>query len=256
MSGALFIAWRAGGKTSRGWGPVGRLEHDAGVYRFVYTRGALSLPGFCPFPGMSDLNAVYESEVLFPLFANRLLAKSRPEYDSFLKWGGFDDPDNPPDPIAILGVTEGMRQTDSLEVFPCPMPDRHGMYVNKFFLHGVGRLSSLELTRIEQLEVGDPLKHVSERSNQHDPNAVAVWTVDQQQKIGYVPRYLAKDVSEMTRECDPDSIDLVVERVNRDAPFQQRVLCRMDACWPQDKFQPCNRPEFQPIVGDLAPLQP
>ena len=115
----LFVAWR-GDDPQHGWGPVGRLEYDEGVYRFSYTRGARTLIGFRPFPEMSDLDRIYESNELFPLFANRLLSRSRQEYEAFLLWGGFD-PNNPPDPIAILGVTEGIRQTDSIEVFPCPV---------------------------------------------------------------------------------------------------------------------------------------
>jgi hypothetical protein len=256
MNSALFVAWRAGDATSGRWGPVGRLEHDANCYRFMYTRGARTLEGFGSFPGMPDLDAVYESDTLFPLFANRLLARSRPEYDAFLTWGGFD-PNNPPDPIAILGVTEGMRQTDSLEVFPCPMPDANGCYVGKFFLHGLRWFPTGALERIDRFQPGETLGLMPDISNPHDPNAVAVRTCDQRERymIGYVPRYLAHDVHELSRGCGSNYIELHVERVNRDAPLQQRLLCRMNACWPHN-FQPCSRDEFQPIVGDLSLTRP
>jgi hypothetical protein len=118
---ALFVAWRSGSPAQSGWGPVGRLEHDGQLFRFFYTRGARR-PGFRPFPQMENLDRIYESEELFPLFANRLLPNSRPEYEACLQWSGFD-PKHPPDPIVILGVTEGIRQTDAIEVFPCPVPD-------------------------------------------------------------------------------------------------------------------------------------
>jgi hypothetical protein len=118
-----FVAWRPS-TTHSGWRPVGRLQHDGGLYRFWYTSGARK-PGFRPFPGMDSLQQVYESEELFPLFANRLLSESRPEYEEYLRWSGFD-PSSPPDPIIVLGVTEGIRQTDAVEVFPCPMPDTDG----------------------------------------------------------------------------------------------------------------------------------
>src|SRR6266699_1813661 len=130
MTNALFVAWSSGEPTGGRWGPVGRLERDSEGYRFVYTRGAQSLPGFRPFPEMPEVDAIYESNELFPLFANRLLARSRPEYEAYLTWGGFD-PNHPPEPIAILAVTEGRRATDSLEVFPCPVPDAAGCYLNK-----------------------------------------------------------------------------------------------------------------------------
>jgi len=253
MNGVLFVAWRSGGETGGQWGPVGRLEHGPGGYRFVYTRGACTMEGFRPFPGMPDLKTVYESEELFPLFANRLLSESRPEHEAFLRWGGFD-PNDPPDPIALLGVTEGRRETDSLEVFPCPAPDAKGCYVTKFFLHGVRWMAPIAWDRIDRLQPGDQLGLMLDFMNPYDPYAVAVRTCEKQGRllIGYVPRYLASDISELCLTCDPDFVTLTVERVNRDAPLQQRLLCRMSACWPEG-FQPCSGEEFQPLVTLPAP---
>ena len=77
-------------------------------------------------------------ETYFPLFKNRLLPKSRPEHRVCLEWSGFD-PDDPPEPLMLLGRTEGRKQTDSVEIFPQPIPDGRGCYVNCFFAHGVRR---------------------------------------------------------------------------------------------------------------------
>jgi hypothetical protein len=244
MPNALLVAWRS---PERGWQPVGRLEHDGGVYRFVYTRGA-RLADFRPFSQMENLEEVYESDDLFPVFANRLLSKSRPEYDAYLRWGGFD-PDNPPDPISILGVTEGRRQTDSIEVFPCPVPDSTGCYVNKFFVHGLSRMGPEILARINQLESNEELSLLAEIHNYFDPQAVSL--IDRNKfMIGFVPRYLARDVRRILSDCIPDFIHVFVERVNKDAPLQQRLLCRMNACWPAD-FQPCGGDEFRPIPAQV-----
>jgi hypothetical protein len=255
MTNILFIAWRAGGPSAGHWGPVGLLEHGAGRYRFVYTEGARSLGAFRPFSGMDDLEAVYESESLFPVFANRLLNSSRPEYEAFLAWGGFD-PNDPPDPLALLGVTEGLRQTDSFEVFPCPQPDVDGCYVNKFFLHGIRWMPLAAQERIARLESGERLALLLDVANEHDPCAVAVrtWSAPEMFIVGYVPRYLARDVWELYVQCVPTPPDLQVERINRDAPLQNRVLCRMSACWPEG-FRPCSSEQFQPIVGPLPSLQ-
>lgn len=248
---ALFVAYRGGDPQHGGWGPVGRLEHDGGLYRFCYTQGAATLPGFRPFPQMGDLSQVYESEELFPLFANRLLSPSRPEYEAFLRWGGFD-PNNPPDPIAILGVTEGIRQTDQVEVFPCPLPDADLCYVNKFFLHGVRWMHRAAQERINQLQPGERLLVMPDPCNEYDPDAVAVRTSDTTDRllIGYVPRYFARDIQQVIAACDPDFIQISVERVNRDAPIQQRLLCRVRSCWPQD-LRPCSDLEFVPIPADM-----
>jgi len=247
MTHHLFIAFRSNDPTAGRWGPVGRLEVTERGYRFVYTTGAQKLKGFEPFPGMSDLNAVYESDELFPLFANRLLSPSRPEYEAFLAWGGFD-PEIPPSPIAMLGVTEGRRQTDSYEVFPCPALDTDGRYVTKFFLHGLRWMPDAAAVRVATLAPNDRLALMLDLQNPHDPHAVAVRPMADADRLmlGYVPRYLARDIATICRKCDPTFIDVRVEKINANAPLQQRLLCRMSASWP-DGFQPCSGREYQPI---------
>lgn len=244
---SLFVAWRSGEEA--GWGPVGRLEFDGQLYRFYYVRGAQSLKGFRPFTGMDDLDQVYESDELFPLFANRLLSKARREYDDFLRWGGFD-PNDPPDPIAILGVTEGIRQTDAIEVFPCPVPDAEGCYSNKFFLHGIRWQGQAAVDRIGKLRPGEELVVTPDEANQADRMAVGVYTSDGM-KIGYVPRYFAHDVRKLMAGCGGDFIELFVELVNPDAPLQHRVLCRLQACWPEG-FEPCAGEAFMPIPAGVS----
>ncbi len=241
---SLFVAWRPPMPDQTGWRPVGRLEHDGGLYRFWYTEGARKT-GFRPFAQMDHLDQIYESDELFPLFANRLLPKSRPEYEAYLRWSGFDI-GNPPDPILVLGVTEGIRQTDAVEVFPCPTPDIDGCYLNKFFLHGIRWMAPAAIERIGGLVANEPLKIMLDLQNDHDPNAVAVRTEIDRMQIGFVPRYLANDVWQLVNQCETEFIKLFVDRVNRDAPLQNRVLCRMHACWP-DGFQPCSGPDFVPI---------
>jgi hypothetical protein len=256
VSNVLFVAWRGGKDESGRWGPVGRLEHGEGGYRFVYTRGARQLEGFHPLPGMPDLDAVYESQELFPLFANRLLAPSRPEYEAFLAWGDLD-PNDPPDPIAQLAVSEGQRATDAFELFPCPQPFVAGCYDSKFFLHGVRWAPQAALERIARLLPGETLGLMIDISNPYDPDAVAVRTCDMHGcfLIGYVPRYLARDVRDLCAKCKPEYIALTVKRVNPDAPLQQRVLCKMTAFCPSD-FHPYSGEEFQPIVDSLSPMVP
>ncbi|MCZ2343907.1 MAG: HIRAN domain-containing protein [Bacteroidales bacterium] len=247
MTNAVFVAWRSGGNANGVWGPVGRLERIDSGYRFVYTKGARELKGFQPFPGLSDLGAVYESDELFPLFANRLLARSRPEYQQYLEWNGFD-PNNPPEPIALLRVTEGQRATDQLEILPCPLPDEERRYLTKFFVHGIRWTSPSAIEQIHKLKPGDHLGLLPDINNEVDPNAVAVRNLGGTEKhlLGYVPRYLAYDVRKLCLSCTPGAAVLTVERVNPDAPLQFRLLCRLRACWPAD-FTPCSDGLYQPI---------
>jgi hypothetical protein len=241
---SLFVAWQPSSPDPSGWRPVGRLEHDGDLYRFCYTAGARK-PGFRPFAQMEHLDQVYESEELFPLFANRLLSEARPEYEAYLRWSGFDI-DNPPEPIVVLGVTEGIRQTDAVEVFPCPVPDAEGCYLNKFFLHGIRWMPTASVARIGDLQKDDRLNVMLDVQNKYDPRAIAVRTAAEPMQIGYVPRYLAQDVWNLLQKCELEFIEMYVDRVNRDAPLQNRVLCRLNACWPVG-FRPCSGDDFKPI---------
>jgi hypothetical protein len=246
MSNALYVAWRAGTPQQGAWSPVGKLEHVNGVYRFRYTRGAQIAENFSGFVGMNDLWKVYESEALFPLFANRLLSKSRPEYEAWLTWSGFD-PAHPPEPLAILSVTEGIRQTDHVEVFPCPTPDEDGCYLSRFFLHGLRWLPAAAVERAALLKPQEKLAIMLDPQNPVDPHAVALRTVDGERfMIGYAPRYMAYEFARLTFECS--FAEMTVDRVNLGAPMQMRVLCRMNACWPEN-FRPCEDEMFQPIIA-------
>ena len=251
MKKAVFITWRGGGEDRGHWSPVARLEHLDGEYRFFYTRGARLLPGFRPFPGMADLEEVYCSETLFPLLANRLLARSRPEYQAWLRWSDFD-PADPPDPLAILGVTEGIRQTDALEVFPSPEPDSQGRYRSRFFLHGLRHAPEAARERIAEMRPDDRLEIEVEDDNAFDPRAVAVLNDGQERlKLGYVPRYLARDLRGLIVAQGMDAIDVRVVRVNTGAPLQMRLLCGLNTPWP-DNFQPCSGEEFLPLANERA----
>lgn len=250
MSNSLYVAWRAGTAEHGYWGPVGRLDFLDGVFRFGYTQGANTLPGFLPFAGMGDLEEVYESDILFPLFANRLLAPSRPEYEAYLTWSGFDHL-SPPDPLAILGVTEGRRMTDAVEIFPCPKP-KDGRYSCVFFLHGVRHLLPTALEHVAALQSGAVLNLLPEPTNDKDPHAVGVYsaTVDGL-RIGYVPRFLARDAGLLLNLLPADELTLTVRKINPNAPLQQRLLCHLSAPWPAD-FAPCSGAEFQMITLPVA----
>src|SRR5690625_3106552 len=136
MKTTVFIAWRGGSPERGEWSPVGRLEHLDGEYRFVYTQGALTLSGFHPFPAMPDLHTEYSSRRLFPVFSNRLLSSSRTEYEKWLAWSGFAS-EHPRAPLAILGVTEGIRHADALEMSRKPVPDAAHDDHTSSCLHGM-----------------------------------------------------------------------------------------------------------------------
>ncbi len=247
MSKVLYVAWRSSGTDISRWGTVGRLDNELGHYRFVYTKGAERLKGFSPFPGMTDIEVVYESDALLPIFQNRMLSRSRPEYQDFLTWSGFD-PESPPEPLDLLGITEGLRATDTLELFPCPQADANNRYSINFFIHGIRHMPEQAREEILRLNSAESLGFMPDVSNPTDPAAIAVRTCPPRDRllIGYLPSYLSRDVKTLSRYVRAQDIRLFVTRVNPDAPLQQRLLCHVDAPWPKS-FSPCAGEEFQPI---------
>jgi hypothetical protein len=242
----LFVAARSSNTEHAQWKPVGVLSHENDTYFFAYTQGAQSLDGFKPFHGMDDLETVYASAELFPVFKNRLLTERRAEYENYLKWSGFALGATP-DPIAVLGVTEGIRLTDAIELFPKPAPNSEGLFTNKFFLHGLRNMPEAARLRVAQLKAGDRLVLAPEQDNAYDQYAVSLLDGEQNVKLGYVPRYLARDLHRLAEECTPQNMQVCVAQVNLDAPLQQRLLCHLQACWPQ-QFQPCSDDDFLPIT--------
>ncbi len=253
MTASLYVASRSGGDTNGQWAPVGRLDRTNGQYQFRYTRGAETLENFSPFAGMPDLHEVYTSDELLPLFANRLLARSRPEYEAHLRWCGFAA-STLPDSLALLSVTEGRRATDAVEVFACPEPDADGRYVSTFFAHGLRCLPQSAKDRIDRLQAGDPLYVVHDASNAHDADAMTLIAaaVDAAIKVGFVPRYLASDIRMLTARAGGNVPRVTVARVNGDAPLQYRLLCRVQMEWPAG-FRPCAGKGFEPVNGTISP---
>lgn len=247
----LFLAWRS--PITRNWYTMGRLNSEAGLYRFVYTQGAhdaRAQGGFTPLTSFPELDGVYESEALFPLFSNRLPPTSRPDYAEFIEW--MSTPHDADDPVALLARSGGQRATDQLEVFPRPEPGADGLYHVHFFVHGLRHLSESSRARAERLAPGEPLRLMHDLQNEHDPNALMLRTAEQASGdvhlVGYCPRYLAADVLALLRSEGSSELQVTVERVNPPpAPVQFRLLCNMTLRWPDTGFQPFSGPAYQPI---------
>ena len=214
----IFIAWQD--PETRRWHTVGRLTQEAGYYEFVYTRGALRSPRFTYLGRMIDLRKRYMSEALFPLFANRLLDRSRPEYPEYIRWLGVTQDEN--DPMSLLARSGGSRATDDLCVYPAPEPNPQGNVELFFFSHGVRYLNEHSLRRLAQLAPGERLYLRPEDDNAYDRYALVVESGDPV-TLGYCPQYLTRDLRRVLRVSE---VRLTVEKVNSDAPLQFRLLCK------------------------------
>ncbi|MEV4778615.1 HIRAN domain-containing protein [Burkholderia sp. LMU1-1-1.1] len=240
----LFVAWQQ--PDSKEWIPVAKLEHNGGTYAFSYTQGIFRAKDFRQFSGMQSVEAVYESPRLFPLFANRLISKSRPEFKDYLRWLGLSDMDE--DPMAILALTGGIRGTDSIELFQPPAVSKQGQYYLEFFARSLSHLPLPAVERIGMLEKGERIYLMRDPQNEFDEQAVAMRTGTPSWFLGYCPKYYAQDLGTLlgNPECD---LQVTVKCVNLDAPSNMRLLCSVTAKVPR-VFTPLSKErDFLPVDG-------
>ena len=242
---SLFLAWQA---PNRAWFPVGRLDADVAEhrYRFGYTKGALQAEdavGFKPLPAFPEFRQTYESSELFPLFQNRVLDPGRKDFSAYLE--SLDLEPSSADPIEILAVSGGERQTDSLEVFPRIESRPDGEFRCRFFLHGWRHMSLASQSRAMSLEVGENLGVSLELTNKSAPVAILLTTGDYT-FLGWTPRYLVSDLLKAISE--KPAVAATVVRVNStDVPSNRRVLVELTGTLPRGA-QPMASEEFQPLV--------
>jgi hypothetical protein len=240
----LFLAWQA--PSNRNWFPVGRLYADVNheLYVFNYTRGAIEArqSGFRPMPSFPDFEKSYRSSALFPMFKNRVLDLQRRDFDSYLQTLALDHYD----PIEILAITGGERQTDSFEVFPKIEKQPDGLFHCRFFLHGLRHLKTSQ-ERAMSLRVGEELGVSIELTNPTKSIAIQLTSRDYE-FVGWAPRYLIGDLLNPLDCGSENRIAVTVVQVNtNDAPANRRVLVEFKGGLPAD-VEPMSSPQFQPIV--------
>ena len=252
----LFLAWQhtrpdpAHRTATRAWYPVGRLDShpEESFYSFGYTQGAkvaAKEAGFTPLVAFPDFRQHYESGDLFPVFRNRLIQPTREDYRDYLMRLGLKGDET--DPIEILAVTGGGRQTDNLEVFPKIQKRRDGSFTVRFFLHGWSHVNLSAQERVRRLQPGEPLRVALELNNPATAAAVQLQTADDYHMIGWAPRYLVADMLNAMSESS-DELNASVLRVNPPpAPHNQRVLIQLEGRFPSS-FEPMSGPQYQPLT--------
>ncbi len=239
----LYATWRNPNGLIR---PVGiltrRLTCSGESYRFVYLKAAEQFEGFGCLPGLPDLHGVYESECLFPVFRNRLMPRSRPDYGDFV---GELALDVETDPFEVLIRSEGWRATDRVEVFAHPERAPDGRLTTLFFVRGIRHLDGTS-EAVSEVREGDELELEDEPGNPVNPQAVPVNTRTGR-RVGWVPDCLVGTVHEL-RELG-SAVEVTAEHVNPESsPPHMRLLCRLRAPWP-DGYEPLTGPEYQPIAA-------
>lgn len=217
--------------------PIGVLEHDGHSYRFGYIRHALSVRDFRPLLGFGDLYRRYDSDKLFPLFAQRVMDPRRPDYERYVRRLGLDEDSSPWEQIAR---SQGRRQGDTIQLLPEPA-NEHGVVTGRFLVHGVrhvpgrsrmldGRAVEVDGEQVEaalaDLRPGDALGIASEPGNEVNSLALMV-LAERATPVGWIPNLLLEDMHRLMARAD---VSVTVEHVNGpDAPWHLRLLARLTA---------------------------
>lgn len=239
----LYVSWRAPHGSIY---PIGMLirrrVHGQDRYIFAYLKLAEQLDDFAPLPGLPDLHRRYDSEGLFPVFANRVMPRSRPDFDLL---AGRVDLAGYVDPFEVMARSGGRRATDRIEVFSGPVRTADDRASSLFFVRGIRHLPGAAEV-VSALAVGDQLVLVDDANNRYNPRAVLLRATDGRQ-VGWVPDYLVEHVHEL-RDLNQAEPRVTVEHVNDEmAPPHLRLLCRLDAPWPPG-YEPFSEARFQPLV--------
>lgn len=241
---SLFLAWQA---PTRAWYPIGRLNADRehGLYVFQYTQGALRAEkqvGFQPLPAFPDFDGRYEASELFPLFKNRVLDPHRRDFADYLRTLDID-PANP-DPIEILGISGGERQTDSFEVFPKIEKGADNSFRCRFFLHGLRYVAEVGQYRGLLLQQDELLQVSLELNNPASGPAIQLTTQDYM-FLGWTPRYLVGDILKAIAES-PELVARVVRVNESHVPENRRILIELTGRLPES-VEPMSGTDFQPV---------
>ncbi len=227
--------------------PVARLmeRQVSPRFRFAYIKGAEAAlaRGFTPFSDFPDIQALYEDDALFPLFANRLVLSARSDPSEAAS--PLDLSPSSPDPLLVLAHGPGRRATEKLELFG--LPERNpesGDLLYRFLVRGIRHVAHGE-EAVTGLAPGQRLLCLLDFQNPIDPFAVVLRTVNPHQMVGFLPHYLGEEAARL-RDAGA-ALTVRVERVNPSpAPRHQRLLCVLTAGG-LSAFTPFASPRYLPI---------
>lgn len=241
---SLFVSWRDPAVGSIH--PIGRLVRRIGLqgehFSFAYLKLTERLPGFTPLPGLPSLHERYDSDQLFPVFANRVMPRNRPDYDLLASRVHLR---GDADPFEVLARTGGRRATDRVELFAGPERTADGESRVLFFARGIRHVEGAS-EAVASLEPGGQLALVADEQNEHNPRAMLL-RISDGRRVGWVPDYLIDHVHEL-RELNGSDPLVLVEHINdATVPPHMRLLCRLRAPWPE-RYVPFSGPDFQTLA--------
>ncbi len=180
----LYLVWKD--PKTRSNFTIGKLCRNT-KYTFEYDGdfGKAENCGWTKFD-MFPEERVYESDVLFPVFASRLPDRKRRDIDKILEKYGLTEFDE----FELLRKSGARLPIDTYS-FIDPIFPEDATVERDFFIMGIRHHSPCkgkDCKLLPNLRIGDELIFEKEPSNKYDPNAIRVLTQNKEH-LGYVPRY-------------------------------------------------------------------
>lgn len=193
----VYLVWKE--PNTRRQYVVGQLTKN-GKYEFSYgfeVEAAIGV-GFNHLIPFDNINNVYESDLLFPVFSSRLPDKKRRGIEDILSKYGLEEFND----YLLLKRSGAQLPIDNLKFIDPLLDEDSGRITRIFDLAGVRHYLGCdgeECYKSVELEVGEELLLVPEIENQYDNNAIKVVTKSDV-LIGYIPRFYNKELSELLKK--------------------------------------------------------
>lgn len=204
LNNILFLIWKD--PQTRNNFTVGKLCRN-GKYTFEYFGdfGKAESYGWSRFEAFPD-EVVYESKILFPVFASRLPDKKRRDINNILKKYNLLEYDE----FELLRKGEGRLPIDTYSFIDPIFLDAETIQ-RDFYIMGVRHHTPCmgkDCTLLPKVTLGDELYFEREPQNEYDANAIRVLTKNGVH-LGYVPRYYNLPI---------------IERLDKDDSYSCRVI--------------------------------
>lgn len=196
----IYLIWKDN-ETRRQY-IVGQLSKN-GQFEFSYgfeVKEAIE-KGFNLLISFEDINNVYKSDMLFPVFSSRLPDKKRKGIDKILSKYELDEYNE----YNLLKRSGARLPIDNLEFIDPILDEDSNNIIRKFYLAGPRHYVGCEgqdCAKSLDVKMNENLNLVLEPENNQDINAIKVFNSDRIH-IGYVPRYFSAGITELLRKGYP-----------------------------------------------------